>query len=680
MNIPYQIVNIHLEQAIPIQSSKGGVFLIVWYKNFPLGHAWLDQGFADQSDLINTIINVISNTIHYYTDSESARKIVRAVVTSSINEINTTLAQLFNNALPSPINLPSLSVVICTRNRTDSLMKCIATLQKSIDTDFELIIVDNAPDDQSTEIAVTNLDNVIYVKEPKKGLDNARNAGAKFASKDIVAYTDDDVEVTPEWTSVLKKCFSNPTTMAVTGLVLPVSIKTASQYLFEKYWSFNRGYIPIVFDQNFFNQHKHVGVPVWEIGAGANMAFRKLAFDFVGYFDDRLDVGASGCSGDSEFWYKVLADGWNCHYFPQLVVWHNHREDIQSLNRQLFSYMRGQVSSLLVQYEKYKHRGDLARILKWLPLYYWHRVKDTIAGKDKEKNSTIWLEIKGCFSGAFFYWKHRRPLKAHHPYPLKLNDDAIVNDDTLVSVIITCYNYGHFLKQAIDSVLNQSYTNIEIIVVDDGSTDNTQEIIASFPTIRSIITNRVDVSAARNEGVKIARGNYVLFLDADDFLPPDAIQNNLYFFTYFPKAVFISGNFQKVDVQGVKLAEGIASNKKGDVYADLLSGNYIGMEGTILYRKELFACFQFDPNYKTAEFYDLNLRIARFFPVFSHDRMVAYYRQHNGSKSENKKMMWEMVQLILMKQKSLIANKTEMDKLEEGLLNWKNYLHEPGNN
>ncbi len=676
MNIPYKIINIQLEQYVPFEIAKESYFVIVWYKHLPLGHFWVENGFNNKEEFKSAIRNAIKKTINYYVDEESASFIFAAFDANNNTDFITSLEKLFIQAFPNSIYFPSLSVVICTRNRTAALLKCIASLNNSIDIDFELIIVDNAPDDRSTEIAVANLEHVVYLKEPKKGLDNARNAGAKAATKDIVAYTDDDVEVTPEWTSMLKKCFINPKTMAVTGLVLPVAIQTKSQYLFEKYWSFNRGYIPIVFGQTFFNNNLHVGVPVWEIGAGANMAFRKIAFNLVGYFDERLDVGASGCSGDSEFWYKVLADGWHCNYFPQLVVFHNHREDIESLNRQLFSYMRGQVSSLLVQYEKYKHQGNLARVFKWLPLYYWQRIKHKICGKDKERNFTLWLEIKGCFSGALFYWKNKKPLSMHYPYPLKLNDDASVNKDSLVSVVITCFNYGHFLKQAIDSVLNQSHKHIEIIVVDDGSTDNTQEIIASYTNIQSIITKRVDVSAARNIGVKLANGEYVTFLDADDFLPTNAIQINLYFFNYFPKSVYISGNYEKVDKNGATLGEGIASNKAGYVYKDLLSGNYIGMEGTILYRKALFDCFQFDVNLNTGEFYDLNLSIARFFPVFSHDKTVAFYRLHGHSKSSNKQLMWDKVQQILMKQKYFITNKEEMENLEEGLINWKNYYYD----
>jgi GT2 family glycosyltransferase len=73
------------------------------------------------------------------------------------------------------------------------------------------------------------------------------------------------------------------------------------------------------------------GVPAWDVGAGANMAFRKTVFEKVGYFDERLDVGASGCSGDSEYWYRIMAEGFTCRYFPHIYVYHQHRESWDDL-------------------------------------------------------------------------------------------------------------------------------------------------------------------------------------------------------------------------------------------------------------------------------------------------------------------------------------------------------------
>lgn len=92
-----------------------------------------------------------------------------------------------------------------------------------------------------------------------------------------------------------------------------------------------------------------------------------------------------------------------------------------------------------------------------------------------------------------------------------------------VSVVIPCYNYGHYLKETIESVLAQTYNDIEIIVVDDGSTDNTAEVVNSFPSVRYIKQQNRGLSAARNKGIGEAKGQFIQPLDADDKLAPSSI-------------------------------------------------------------------------------------------------------------------------------------------------------------
>src|ERR687890_856397 len=93
----------------------------------------------------------------------------------------------------------------------------------------------------------------------------------------------------------------------------------------------------------------------------------------------------------------------------------------------------------------------------------------------------------------------------------------------LVSVVIPCYNQAHFLGEAIESVLAQSYPRFEIIVVDDGSTDDTSKVAARHPGGRYVYQNNQGVSAARNSGLARSEGEYVVFLDADDRLLPEAL-------------------------------------------------------------------------------------------------------------------------------------------------------------
>jgi glycosyltransferase involved in cell wall biosynthesis len=422
---PYAISHIQLTSLKKIDQPKGNALLYFWWKAIPLGHLWVDSK-NEWTDTVfkKRIADSIFTAARYYIGgnaNEVYRRISSYIKQERFSALESCLERHLSRSLfrSSPEHRSSpISVVICTRNRPQQIETCIRSLLQSSDKNFELIVVDNNPDNDLTEKVVAKYAGVRYILEPRKGLDIARNTGAKAASCSIVAYTDDDVVIDKDWVRNIKCCFTNPKTMAVTGLVMPVALDEWSQYVFERHWGFNKGYKPTTFDRNFFNKHRDVGVPVWDIGAGANMAFRKEVFDLVGFFDERLDVGAAGCSGDSEFWYRILAEGWHCEYHPQLVAYHQHRESTEALYSQIFHYMRGQVASVLVQYENYGHDGDRNRVVKLLPRYYSRRIWSVFRGLHhgiSDRNKTLITEIKGCISGYKFYKK----VQAQQPEPAK---------------------------------------------------------------------------------------------------------------------------------------------------------------------------------------------------------------------------------------------------------------------
>ncbi len=193
--------------------------------------------------------------------------------------------------------------------------------------------------------------------------------------------------------------------MAVTGLVLPAELETEAQMFFEERWPFGRGYQPIVFDRDFFKLDQTVGCPVWKIGAGASMAFRRAIFDRVGLFDERLGAGQAGCSEDSEFWHRVLTHGWQCRYEPGTVIFHHHRREVAGLRKQVFFYMRGHVVALLVQFQRSKNIGNLCRAFIIMPWSYLRRLVTREFGTErKEKNRLLMQEIGGYCSGLKFYF------------------------------------------------------------------------------------------------------------------------------------------------------------------------------------------------------------------------------------------------------------------------------------
>ena len=308
-----------------------------------------------------------------------------------------------------PTDGRKVSVVICTRDRAEELSRCLASLPRQSRVPDQVVVVDNASRDDGRTRVVALAAGADYVLEDRPGLDIARNRGVRAATGDIVAFTDDDVRLHPRWLERLTAAFDADRILAVTGLVLPAELETAAQLHFETFWSFGRGYRPIDFGANFFRTDRTHGCPAWEIGAGASMAFRRETFRRVGLFDDRLDVGAAGCSGDSEYWHRVLSHGGVCRYEPAAVAFHYHRREFAGLSRQIFAYMRGHAAALLVQYERSGNLGNLRRALATLPAWYTRRwLRRTLRGR-AQSDLLLAEETRGFVSGLLFYTRAPRP-------------------------------------------------------------------------------------------------------------------------------------------------------------------------------------------------------------------------------------------------------------------------------
>jgi glycosyltransferase involved in cell wall biosynthesis len=243
----------------------------------------------------------------------------------------------------------------------------------------------------------------------------------------------------------------------------------------------------------------------------------------------------------------------------------------------------------------------------------------------------------------------------------------------LVSVIIPCYNHGRFLAEAIESVRRQTYTRYEIVVVDDGSSDNTAEVSTRFPEVKYVHQANAGLSAARNTGVEKSNGKFLVFLDADDWLYDDAIESNLTFFRNREDLAFVSGWHTKVDEWNCPLEMDeqvvVASNH----YENLLRGNYIGMHAAVMYARWVFTEFEFDTALKACEDYDLYFKITRRHPVVSHNKTIAAYRIHGKNMSSRIPFMLEHVLKVCDRQKSLLKNEDERKAYHQGIEIWKNY-------
>jgi glycosyltransferase involved in cell wall biosynthesis len=242
----------------------------------------------------------------------------------------------------------------------------------------------------------------------------------------------------------------------------------------------------------------------------------------------------------------------------------------------------------------------------------------------------------------------------------------------VVSLIIPCYNQGRFLSKAIESVLLQTYKNFEIIVIDDGSEDNTKCVAAQYPEVKYVFQNNQGLAAARNTGMSHSRGSLLVFLDSDDWLIPQALEINVSYILSHPEMAFVSGSYM-LYYENENKAREVVREVKGDPYVHMLEGNYIGMIATVMFRKWVFNSFQYDTSLKVCEDYDLFLKIARKYSAIQHDKVIAVYRIHDKNLSGNHIRMLETVLNVLEKQRNLVSGKREINALKNGYSNWNFY-------
>lgn len=238
---------------------------------------------------------------------------------------------------------------------------------------------------------------------------------------------------------------------------------------------------------------------------------------------------------------------------------------------------------------------------------------------------------------------------------------------TLVSVIIPCYNHGRYLARAIDSVLSQPYSNVEIIVVDDGSVDNTREVAEGYPTVKYQYQQNQGLSAARNTGIDHSEGSFLIFLDADDWLLKNAIGINSGYLEHDKSLGFVSGAYI-ISKQGVE--QEVKRQVNSEHYLRLLQGNYISMHATVMYNRKVFRNIRFDPELRACEDYDVYLRVTRDFPVLHHTHLIAAYFHHDSNMSSDYSLMLEYSTRVLKSQEPFLRSASERMAMKKGLSYW----------
>jgi len=211
-----------------------------------------------------------------------------------------------------------------------------------------------------------------------------------------------------------------------------------------------------------------------------------------------------------------------------------------------------------------------------------------------------------------------------------------MNDQPLVSVITASYNMGHYVCQAVDSVLNQDYPNIEIIVVDDGSTDDTQSRLAQYADddrVTVIHQENQGQTVAKNRGLDAAKGQLVGFCDADNLWKPGKLAIQVPHLQANPKIGVVYGDINLIDDEGKSLPPATTIRYSGKITAKLLVDNFVTFNTTLVPRKILTDVNGFDENLRMGIDYDLWLRISLDYEFSYLDQPLVDYRIWGGQMS-----------------------------------------------
>jgi GT2 family glycosyltransferase len=303
------------------------------------------------------------------------------------------------------------SVVVTTCERPSQLLWALDSLLAQSYPTFELIVVDNRPNARLTRDAVAQRygadPRVRYIAEPRVGLSAARNAGLAAARGEIVAFTDDDVTVDPDWLSSLAHAFLRDGAACVTGLILPLELETRAQLWFEQFGGFGKGFERRTFDLGS-NRPADALFPyaAGRFGSGANTAFRTSILRELGGFAVELGAGTTAHGGeDLDAYLNVIYAGHRLVYEPRALLWHRHRRDLRGLSRQIHRYGIGLSAVLTKRF--YASPDERRQIVRRLPAGLAYAVDPrSVKNAGKGPGYPAWLtllELAGMLRGPVAY-------------------------------------------------------------------------------------------------------------------------------------------------------------------------------------------------------------------------------------------------------------------------------------
>lgn len=220
-----------------------------------------------------------------------------------------------------------------------------------------------------------------------------------------------------------------------------------------------------------------------------------------------------------------------------------------------------------------------------------------------------------------------------------------------VSVVLPTYNRSHLLSRSIQSVLSQAYSDFELIIVDDGSTDDTEKVVKSFKSNKIKYIRHRDnkgLSTSRNTGIRAARGKYIAFQDDDDEWMPEKLEKQIKAFETAPSAVgVVYTGFHRINIKKNYETPARITRREGYIFSSLLRQQFVPPQSAVIKRDCFEKVGMFDESFIVMEDWELFLRMAQYYQFrYINEPLVTMYRQSRGLSTKHGEHINSLQQIL----------------------------------
>ncbi|MBD2465107.1 glycosyltransferase [Oscillatoria sp. FACHB-1407] len=582
-----------------------------------------------------------------------------AITEIDVDDENTEIVAV-NNTVHSAQQPPRISVVIPCFNYGRFIQQAVESVLSQSYTDYELIVVDDGSTDDTRTVLQPYGDRLRYFYQVNQGPAATRNQGLELARGEFIIFLDADDFFLPNILADQIACFAEKPSLGavVSGWRL---VNESGEFISDlELWKS----LPALTAEAWI---------VWRPVLPSATLFRREWLEKIGGFrgdfppaEDAecfLNLALSGCKTD---WCRQIGVCYRQHGKAMTRNTVRQANQFQALYNQFFA--KADLPPSFQQLES-KTRYHL---LVWLAWRFYHAqsftemafyLKESLSYTPFSPIETIsnWVESfsECCIGHGYLLDTYALSQEVNWQ---QLIQSVLKTQKPKVSVIIPAYNAAKYVSQAIASVLNQTFDSYEVIVIDDGSTDDTQAVIESYRDrpLGEAVSHRIryyyqqnrGVSATRNRGIQLAQGELIAFLDADDYFLPDKLAKQVEVFAANPDVGMVNSGFRTVRENG----EAIADIQWWRSMPQLTPEDWLlykpVLPSALMFRRDwLMQVGGFDPQLAAAEDVDLVLRlvVAGCQSAWLTE-ITACYRQHDYSAcSQNTPNIARSAEQVLLK-------------------------------